>query len=206
MTTPQQNNLYIAPSPPATNDPDLEAFYAYLPIYEQQKARLWENVLLTQNLSPLRVPDTTIDVATGEIALSTGTIAYNTFLFSLLPHMATTTSNAYQTLLSYTGKGIVLCAVGVSQDATHTSTAAGVSMRITVDGNVVFDGSLTTAVNHYAALVGQINQIDVGSTSPYYLTMDAGFGLAFNSTLKIEYKSATNGQGASAGCRVLKLH
>lgn len=206
MTATVQGGLYIPLKAPENASPEISDLYARLNAYFVQLAAYQENVILNQGLSPFRVPDTTIDVGSGPFAFSSGSNAYNAFLFSLLPHMATTTSSTYSTFFTYTGRGVVLCAVGVAQDATHTSTAAGMSMRITIDGNILFDGQICTAVNQYGALVGQINLLDPTSTNPYVLTLDAGLGLTFQKTCLIEYKAGTNAQGVSAGCRVLKLH
>ncbi len=157
--------------------------------------------LLSAEHATLRIPTTTIDAGSAEVLASSGAIAYNNFLRSYLPNTATTTSNLTTTALNYTGKGVLECVLAVAQDSSTTSTAAGVAVVITIDGNVVFNGTVS-ANNRLRAIVGQLVNFD--PANEYLGCISDPIGLPFNETCVIQYASATNGQGVTIGWRVSK--
>lgn len=165
---------------------------------------------LTQTLSgmidekhaPILIPSVTIDVGSQDIVTGSAANAWNAFDNQKLPNTAATTSNTYQTALNYTGRGVVTLVAIVAQVAAQGSTAAGASVQITIDGNVVYSAAANAAVNNIRMIVGSIVLID--SANSYYEMRDDPIGLPFNKTCKIEYKSGTNGQGVTIGWKVAK--
>lgn len=198
------SNLYLAPKYPATQNADLLALQKYLAAYELEKAQYYEKVLMDNKVSPFRVPDTTIDLGSVPYTFASAASAFACFFRSTLPNQTTTTSSTFQTALNYTGKGILQTVLLVAQVNPSTSTAAGASAQITIDGNVVYTGAALVSVNTGIALVGRLQLQD--PVNDYVLTLDDPVGLTFNKTCKIEFKSGTNGQGVSLGWKVLKLH
>ncbi len=198
----QDNGLYIALNPPGGNDP--ATLSKWMNDYQLQFATLLEKKLLINTASPLRVPDTTIDVGSSIYTFASAATAYANFLRASLPNSAATTNSAFQTALNYTGKGILQCVFGVSQIVGGLSTAVGMSIQITIDGNILYTAASLAAVNTGVAVIGQIIVDD--PTNDYLGVLNDPVGLSFNKTCKVEFKSGSNGQGVSIGWRVLKLH
>ncbi|HEX3156703.1 MAG TPA: hypothetical protein VHV32_18890 [Candidatus Angelobacter sp.] len=195
-------NLFIKPVPPATDDPALKAFYQYWAVYELARAKLLEASVLG-NVSPFVVGTTTVDLGGAEIAPASAAAASTAFTALSLPNTANTTSNAFQTALNYTGSGVLSLVVVMTQLVALGSTATGMSVQITIDGNVLFTGSVTTAVNHMRAIVGRLSIIDTANN--YMVAQGHPIGLTFLQSCKLEFKSAVNGQGVTIGWDVLKL-
>lgn len=198
-------NLYIAPTYPPTDDPDVKALTKYLNQYELERAEFYEKTLMDNTVSPFRVPDTTIDLGSAAYTFASGASAFACVSRAILPNQQSNgIGTGFTTAVNYTGKGILQCVLLVAQVSGGASTAAGASAQITIDGNVVYTGAALALVNTGIALVGRLQLQD--PVNDYVLTFDDPNGLTFNKSCKIESKSGTNGQAISIGWKILKLH
>jgi hypothetical protein len=150
----------------------------------------------------LLVPTVSQDVGSDEATGFGAAAIWTEFAGQYLPTTFTTTNNVLQTALSYTGKGTLLRLVAVAQVAAATSTAAGVNIKVTIDGTVVYTNTTAvTANNRMRCIVGSMHIVD---PTPRLGTADDPVGWAFHSSLLIEAASVTSGQGITVGWRVGK--
>lgn len=198
----QNNGLYIALQPPPSNDP--ATLSKWLNDYQLQFSRLLEKTLLINSQSPLRVPDATIDPGSAIYTFGSAIKAATAFANAKLPNNAINNTNVFSAPLNYTGKGILQCVLGIAQGVGAGSSAAGMSIQITIDGRVLYTAAALSAVNTGIAVVGQLLVTD--TTNDFIGVHSDPVGLAFNKTCKVEFKSGTNGQDVQLGYRVLKLH
>lgn len=175
------------------------AFQAYLDELNLQIDRTMQ-----PSHAAVAVPATTIDVGSAVLSGTAAAIAAS-FAAMALPNTATTSAASIATALDYTGRGILQRVVCMSQTAAATSTAAGFTVKITIDGNVIYNAATTASNNRIAAVVGSLTRDESAlSTDIIYGSMDDVPGLPFNSGCKIEFQTGTNGQGITIGWRVLK--
>ena len=149
------------------------------------------------------VPRTTLDAGSA-IVSGTATQIGQSLTHMYLPSSATSTSATPVTALSYTGRGVLQRVIGISQIVGTGSTAAGMTISITIDG-VLVSTTVLSANNQLVAALGYIRlQMPNTGASSIYGGDDDPNGLPFNESCLIEYSSATAGQGVTVGWRVLK--
>lgn len=142
------------------------------------------NGVIDRKHAPILIPAVTIDAAHGTMnvtAASAGSIFTN---FNV-GQSASTTSASTQTAVNYTGRG-VLTKCFLMEKTSGGTTNYSALLKITIDGNVVYNQSATlTRESQLHVVVG--NQAVYGTD--LIGIIDDDMGLPFNKSCKIEYAS-----------------
>lgn len=139
------------------------------------------DMAINEKHAPILIPRTTIDAAHTQINSAT---ANTTWTNQNWVNTASSLSASVQTALTYTGRGVLrLCAV--TEKASGGTAAFNAELKITIDGNVVYDdAACLNREQSYRVVLGQYIDTTGGG-----MFLDDPIGLPFNATCKIEYKS-----------------
>jgi hypothetical protein len=140
--------------------------------------------VINEKHAPILIPQVTIDAAHAQKNLAAADAGANWAALSW-QNSASTTSNAYQTALNHTGRGI-LTKLAIAEVTSGTNNNRTFGVKLTIDGNVLYDvANALTRESAIRVIVG--NLIDVSGTN--FALVDGSIGLPYNQNCKIEYIS-----------------
>lgn len=183
-------------------DPDLKKYLqglnARIAEYgiEVQKAVL---DMIDRKHAPILIPVVAIDASHAKqniTAASAGTIFTNL----ALQNTAASTSSSLQTAVSYTGRGVLTKLVAIEKTSGGT-TAYNAAVKVTIDGNVVYNDSAALArQSQMRVILG--NQLITGTD--LISVTHSSIGLPFNQSCKIEYSSSDGTTTTTVGWNISK--